>query len=73
MKLLQEMADILRSIEMENISLIAGGGLVDGRGTAACLARGACGVAMDTRRLGCKGSKTTEGEQRDARRKERRR
>lgn len=49
--LLPEVADSLRGIGMADIPLIAAGGIVEGRGSAACLALGGCGVVMGTRFL----------------------
>ena len=49
--LLPEVADALKHDSMGNISLVAAGGVVEGRGVAAALALGADGVAMGTRFL----------------------
>ncbi|KAL9076741.1 MAG: hypothetical protein Q9161_000726 [Pseudevernia consocians] len=63
--LLPEVADSLRGIGMESIPLIAAGGIVEGRGTAACLALGGCGVAMGTRFLASKEANIAKGYQGD--------
>ena len=47
--LFPEVADSLRGIGIANIRLIAAGGIVEGRGSAACLALGGYGVVMGTR------------------------
>lgn len=52
--LLPEVADSLRDIGMGSLPLVAAGGIVEGRGAAACLALGACGVVMGTRFLASK-------------------
>ena len=57
MTLLPEVADSLRGIGMANIPLVAAGGIVEGRGSAACLALGGCGVVMGTRSLASRGIK----------------
>ncbi|KAI9717506.1 MAG: hypothetical protein M1812_004647 [Candelaria pacifica] len=49
--LLPEVADALKDQGLGSIPLVAAGGVVEGRGVAACLALGACGVAMGTRFL----------------------
>ena len=61
--LLPEVADALRDIEMGHIPLIAAGGIVEGRGTAACLALGATGVVMGTRFLASKEANIIKGYQ----------
>ena len=61
--LLPEVADALRDIEMGHIPLIAAGGIVEGRGTAACLALGATGVVMGTRFLASKEANISKGYQ----------
>ncbi|KAK0516440.1 hypothetical protein JMJ35_001043 [Cladonia borealis] len=61
--LLPEVADALRDIGMGHIPLIAAGGIVEGRGTAACLALGATGVVMGTRFLASKEANITKGYQ----------
>ena len=60
--LLPEVAD---ATGMANIPLIAAGGIVEGRGTAACLALGACGVVMGTRFLASKEANIARGYQGD--------
>ncbi|EAQ82918.1 hypothetical protein CHGG_10736 [Chaetomium globosum CBS 148.51] len=50
--LIPEVADALRAKMLPDIPLIAAGGIMDGRGTAAALALGASGVVMGTRFLG---------------------
>ncbi|SLM38875.1 2-nitropropane dioxygenase [Lasallia pustulata] len=47
--LLPEVADALKEQGLGYITLVAAGGIVEGRGTAACLALGAGGVVMGTR------------------------
>ncbi|KAL8694960.1 MAG: hypothetical protein Q9224_003473 [Gallowayella concinna] len=49
--LLPEIADSLRDEGFQNTSLVAAGGIVEGRGVAACLGLGAEGVVMGTRFL----------------------
>jgi nitronate monooxygenase len=49
--LLPEVADTLKAEGFGNIPLIGTGGIVEGRGVAACLTLGAHGVAMGTRFL----------------------
>ncbi|KAL8696988.1 MAG: hypothetical protein Q9201_007373 [Fulgogasparrea decipioides] len=49
--LLPEVADALRDIGFGETPLVAAGGVVEGRGAAACLALGAQGVVMGTRFL----------------------
>ncbi|KAJ5159416.1 uncharacterized protein N7482_006420 [Penicillium canariense] len=49
--LIPEVADTLLEHGMSNIPLVAAGGIVDGRGTAAALALGTSGVVMGTRFL----------------------
>lgn len=61
--LLPEVADALADIEMSQIPLIAAGGIVEGRGIAACLALGASGVVMGTRFLASKEANITKGYQ----------
>ena len=65
MSLLPEVADSLRSIGMESIPLVAAGGIVEGRGTAACLALGGHGVVMGTRFLASKEANIAKGYQDD--------
>jgi nitronate monooxygenase len=52
--LLPEASDCLAREGLQNISLVASGGIVDGRGVAAALALGAHGVVMGTRFLASK-------------------
>lgn len=61
--LLPEVADALADIGMGHVPLIAAGGIVDGRGTAACLALGASGVVMGTRFLASTEANITKGYQ----------
>lgn len=63
--LLPEVADSLRGIGMGSIPLVAAGGIVDARGTAACLALGGSGVVMGTRFLACKEANIAKGYQDD--------
>ncbi|KAL2048887.1 hypothetical protein ABVK25_010839 [Lepraria finkii] len=63
--LLPEIADALKEAEMGSIPLIAAGGIVEGRGTAACLALGASGVVMGTRFLASKEANIAKGYQDD--------
>ena len=49
--LLPEIADALTHEGIQGISIVAAGGIVDGRGVAACLALGGEGVVMGTRFL----------------------
>ena len=63
--LLPEVADSLRDIGMANIPLIAAGGIVEGRGSAACLALGGCGVVMGTRFLASREASIAKGYQDD--------
>ncbi|KAJ4359009.1 hypothetical protein N0V95_002544 [Ascochyta clinopodiicola] len=49
--LLPETADALEEAKLDNISLLASGGIVDGRGVAAAMSLGAAGVVMGTRFL----------------------
>lgn len=59
--LLPEIADALADIGMSHVPLIAAGGIVEGRGTAACLALGASGVVMGTRFLASKEANIAKG------------
>lgn len=61
--LLPEVAHALKDVGISEISLIAAGGIVEGKGTAACLALGASGVAMGTRFLACTEANIAEGYQ----------
>ena len=63
--LLPEVADSLRSIGMANLPLIAAGGIVEGRGSAACLALGGCGVVLGTRLLASREASIAKGYQDD--------
>lgn len=63
--LLPEVADALADIGMSHIPLIAAGGIVEGRGTAACLALGASGVVLGTRFLASKEANIAKGYQDD--------
>lgn len=63
--LLPEVTDALANIGMSHIPLIAAGGIVEGRGTAACLALGANGVVLGTRFLACSEANITKGYQDD--------
>ncbi|KAL8644409.1 MAG: hypothetical protein Q9226_007780 [Calogaya cf. arnoldii] len=49
--LLPEIADALKYEGFEDVAVVAAGGVVDGRGVAACLALGSQGVVMGTRFL----------------------
>jgi len=51
LSLIPEVADTLQQNGLDDISLVAAGGIVDGRGCAAALALGASGVVMGTRFL----------------------
>ncbi|MCJ1230980.1 hypothetical protein MMC12_007655 [Toensbergia leucococca] len=61
--LLPEVADALSEAGFHEIRLIAAGGIMEGRGTAAALALGANGVAMGTRFLACKEAQIAKGYQ----------
>ena len=63
--LLPEVADSLRDMGMQDIALVAAGGIVEGRGVAACLALGACGVVMGTRFLASEEATIAKGYQGD--------
>jgi len=63
--LLPEVADALEEIGLNNISLVAAGGIVEGRGTAACLALGANGVVLGTRFLASNEANIAKGYQHD--------
>ena len=63
--LLPEVADALRELEMGGIALVAAGGIVEGRGVAACLTLGADGVVMGTRFLACREANLAVGYQND--------
>lgn len=62
---LPEVADALKEANLGSISLVAAGGIVEGRGAAACLTIGAGGVAMGTRFLACKEATLAKGYQED--------
>jgi nitronate monooxygenase len=51
MTLMPEVRDVLSNEGIDNIALIAAGGVIDGRGAAAALALGADGVCLGTRLL----------------------
>jgi len=59
--LLPECADVLAREGFGHIPLIATGGIVDGRGVAAALTLGACGVCMGTRFLASPEAVISEG------------
>ncbi|KAL8688955.1 MAG: hypothetical protein Q9218_005259 [Villophora microphyllina] len=61
--LLPESADALRAAGHGHISLVAAGGVVEGRGVAACLVLGAEGVAMGTRFLASTEAQIAKGYQ----------
>ena len=61
--LLPEVIDALKEEGLEQIALVAAGGIVEGRGTAACLALGAGGVVMGTRFLACTEAHIAKGYQ----------
>lgn len=61
--LLPEVADALQEVGLIKISLVAAGGIVEGRGTAACLALGADGVVLGTRFLATHEANIAEGYQ----------
>ena len=63
--LLPEVADTLRGIGLESIPLVAAGGVVEGRGAAACLALGGSGIVMGTRFLASKEASIAKGYQDD--------
>jgi nitronate monooxygenase len=63
--LLPEVADALNEGGFGDIFLVAAGGVVEGRGTAACLALGADGVVMGTRFLASCEANIAEGYQDD--------
>lgn len=63
--LLPEVSDALHEAGLGNISLVAAGGIVDGRGAAACFALGANGVAMGTRFLASEEANIATGHQDD--------
>lgn len=61
--LLPEVADALKEQGLVHIALVGAGGIVEGRGTAACLALGADGVVMGTRFLACTEAHIAKGYQ----------
>ena len=63
--LLPEASDTLHEAGLGDIPLFAAGGIVEGRGTAACLALGADGVVMGTRFLASKEASIPKGHQND--------
>ena len=63
--LLPEIADALNDVSLGSMPLIAAGGIIEGRGIAACLALGATGVVMGTRFLASKEANITKGYQND--------
>jgi len=63
--LLPEVHDALHAAGMRDISLVAAGGIVEGRGVAAALALGAEGVAMGTRFLASEEAQVAKGYQDD--------
>ena len=63
--LLPEVADALKISGLGSIPLIAAGGIVEGRGTAACFVLGASGVVMGTRFLASKEANIAKGYQQD--------
>ena len=63
--LFPEVADTLQCIGIKDIPLVAAGGIVEGRGAAACLALGACGIIMGTRFLASKEATIAKGYQGD--------
>ena len=63
--LLPEVADALKARGRSHIYLVAAGGIVEGRGVAACLTLGAHGVVMGTRFLTSKEASIAKGYQDD--------
>ncbi|KAG7007248.1 nitronate monooxygenase [Physcia stellaris] len=63
--LLPEVADALKARGRSHINLVAAGGIVEGRGVAACLTLGAHGVVMGTRFLASKEASIAKGYQDD--------
>jgi len=63
--LLPEVHDALHAAGMPGISLVAAGGIVEGRGVAAALTLGAEGVAMGTRFLASEEAQVAKGYQDD--------
>ncbi|KAL9603347.1 MAG: hypothetical protein Q9219_001209 [cf. Caloplaca sp. 3 TL-2023] len=61
--LFPEVADTLKAAGFGDISLVAAGGVVDGRGVTACLALGAEGVVMGTRFLASSEAQIAKGYQ----------
>lgn len=63
MTLLPEVRDALHDEGITDIALVAAGGIIDGRGTAAALALGADGVCLGTRLLACSEATIAKGYQ----------
>ena len=63
--LLPEVADALHEAGECSISLVAAGGIAEGRGVAACLSLGADGVVLGTRFLASKEANIAKGYQND--------
>ncbi|KAL8997406.1 MAG: hypothetical protein Q9188_006333 [Gyalolechia gomerana] len=61
--LFPETADALKEAGFEHVSLIAAGGITEGRGVSACLALGAEGVVMGTRFLASTEAQIAKGYQ----------
>ncbi|KAL8946333.1 MAG: hypothetical protein Q9222_007255 [Ikaeria aurantiellina] len=61
--LLPEVMDALHDIGRQDIPLVAGGGIADGRGVTACLALGAEGVVLGTRFLASTEARIAKGYQ----------
>ena len=59
--LLPEVADALREVGKDFIPLVAAGGIVEGRGVAACIASGANTVVIGTRFLASREANITKG------------
>lgn len=62
-KLLSEAADASSQANLGDINLMAGGGIVEGRGVASCVARGPSGAVMGTRFLACEEATIARGYQ----------
>ena len=65
LSLVPETLDMLASNGMSDVPVLAAGGLVNGRGVAAAVALGACGVVMGTRFLAATEAGIPEGWQQD--------